>query len=174
MEHNVTLRDQRTVTIRTLQPQDKDKLHHMYNTMTPQALRYSMHPYTPNLIRTWINNRNNLISLVAEHNNNIIGYAEIQKHPTPRLKGITDLNIYLHQDYHQQGLGTAMLIHLLNQAQQQNIHKVNLQVVADNHPAIRLFQKLGFQPEGRIRHAFHNNGKYLDIIPMGKIINKKT
>jgi putative acetyltransferase len=66
-----------------------------------------------------------------------------------------------------------MLIHLLNKAQQQNIHKVNLQVVADNHPAIRLFQKLGFEPEGRIRHAFHNNGKYLDIIPMGKIINKK-
>ena len=173
MEHTVTLRDRRTITIRTLQPQDKDKLHHMYQSMSPEALRYSMVPYTPDRIRTWINNRNNLISLVAEHDENIIGYAEIQKHTNQRLKGITDLNIYLHQDYHQQGLGTAMLIHLLNQAQQQNIHKVNLQVVADNHPAIRLFQKLGFEPEGRIRHAFYNNGKYLDIIPMGKILNIK-
>lgn len=146
----------------------------MYRSMSPEALRYSMVPYTPDRIRTWIDNRNNLISLVAEHDENIIGYAEIQKHTNQSLKGITDLNIYLHQDYHQQGLGTAMLIHLLNQAQQQNIHKVNLQVVADNHPAIRLFQKLGFEPEGRIRHAFYNNGKYLDIIPMGKIINIKN
>jgi putative acetyltransferase len=172
MEHKVTLSDNRQVTIRTLEPEDKDKLHQMYRTMSEEALQYSMAPYTPDRIRSWIDNHHNLISLVAEDQNLIIGYGEIQKHVEPTKMGTSHLNIYLHQDYHHRGLGTAMLIHLLKQAQEHNIHKVNLEVVADNTPAVQLFKKHGFQAEGRIRDAFHKDGQYYDIIPMGKILNK--
>lgn len=172
MEHKLVLKDRDSVTIRNLQLSDKDNLYQMYDTMSQEALRYSIAPYSKDRIKTWLDMEQDLISIVAENNDRLVGYAEIQKQTHPHQLGICHLNIYLHQDYQGKGLGTFMMTHLLNQAQHQNIHKINLEVVADNIPALQLFKKFGFEPEGRIRDGFNHNGEYLDVIPMGKILNK--
>jgi hypothetical protein len=61
MEKTVTLRDGRRVHIRPLQEEDGEGLHGMYQSMSPDALRWSMAPYTEETIDRWIGNLPNLI-----------------------------------------------------------------------------------------------------------------
>ena len=174
MEKTATLRDGRRVHIRPLHEEDGEGLHGMYQSMSPDALRWSMAPYTEETIDRWIGNLPNLISLVAVHNDDIVGYASVQKFTHPRLAGTGDLNIYIHQDYQGAGLGTALMVILLNAANEHSLHRINLEVVADNETAVHLFRKFGFNMEGRKVDAYKAmNGGLHDILLMGKTLNRE-
>lgn len=48
-----------------------------------------------------------------------------------------------------------------------NLHRIWLQVRADNVPALKLYQRLGFVEEGRLRQAAFKQGAYVDLLQMG-------
>jgi RimJ/RimL family protein N-acetyltransferase len=48
-----------------------------------------------------------------------------------------------------------------------NLHKVYLRVFSFNNRAIKLYEKIGFQYEGRSRESIFREGKWHDIIHMG-------
>jgi [ribosomal protein S5]-alanine N-acetyltransferase len=48
-----------------------------------------------------------------------------------------------------------------------NIRKVSLAVYENNPAAIKLYEKLGFQHEGRLRNHIFEGGKYFDKLYMG-------
>ena len=173
MERTVTLRDDRRVHIRPLEESDREGLHGMYQSMSDDALRWSMAPYTEETIDRWIGNLPNLISLVAVHGGGIVGYASVHKFTHPRLAGTGDLNIYIHQDYQGAGLGTALMVMLLNSANEHSLHRINLEVVADNETAVHLFRKFGFNVEGRRVEAYKSqDGGLYDVLLMGKTLNQ--
>ena len=167
----VKLKDGREVTIRFLTANDKEALFQMFSSMSSEALKWSMAPYTLEVIQRWINNIKNLIPLVAEYNNRIVGYASIYKFQHPRRKGIEDLAIYLHQDFHNVGLGTAMMKKLLQLAKEHKMHKLELYVVEDNKVAVALYKKFGFKIEGISKDSFFgSDGKYHNMIHMGLLL----
>lgn len=47
-----------------------------------------------------------------------------------------------------------------------NLHRVHLEVLAHNEHARHLYRSLGFQEEGRLRHAAFIGGEWADLIPM--------
>jgi len=166
------LKDGRQVTLRFLSIDDKDKLFEMFSSMSEKALRWSMAPYTMESIERWINNLPNLIPLVAEQKARVVGYAVIFKFPHQRRKGIGDLAIYLHQNFHNVGLGTAMTERLLKLATKEKMHRIALTVIKENKIALTLYEKFGFQVEGTSKDAFYGpDGKYHDIINMGLILH---
>lgn len=57
----------------------------------------------------------------------------------------------------------AMLAHAFNDL---NLHRVHLSVLAENHRAIRLYQKVGFRAEGTLEQAVFKNGAYRDVVLM--------
>jgi len=165
------LKDKREVTLRFLKADDKNGLYHLFSSMSDEALEWSMAPYTIERIQRWINNIQNLIPLVAEYKNKIVGYASIYKFPHPRRKGVGDLAIYLHQDFQNVGLGTAMTKKLLQLAKREKMHKIELQVVADNKIAIHLYEKFDFKTEGISEDSFlGHDRKYHDMIHLGLIL----
>jgi putative acetyltransferase len=166
------LKDNREVGVRFLSVDDKNGLFDMFASMSPKALEYSGAPYTVEIIERWINNLENMIAFVAEYAGKIVGYAIVYRPPHRSRKGIGDLAIYLHQDFHGVGLGTAMTKRLLEQAKKGGMHKIQLSVVAENLPAIRLYEKYGFKVEGTSEDAFFGfDGKYHDMILMGLILD---
>jgi len=166
------LKDGRAVILRFLAVEDRDGLFQLFSSMSNKALEWSMAPYTIEVIQRWIDNMQNLIPLVAEYNNKIVGYAAIYKFPHPRRKGIGDQLIYLHQDFHNVGLGTAMTEKLLQLAKKEEMHKIELYVVTDNKVAIHLYKKFGFQIEGISRDSFYGfDGKYYNMVKMGLILD---
>jgi RimJ/RimL family protein N-acetyltransferase len=79
--------------------------------------------------------------------------------------------MYLHQDFHNVGLGAAMLPKLLELARREGLHRVGLTVVAENARAVRLYEKFGFKVEGVLKDAyFGEDGKYHDELAMALIL----
>jgi len=122
---NVKLKDGREATVRFLTLEDKEKLGEMFASMSDEALKWGMPPYTREVIERWMSNLPNLIPLVAEHSNRIVGYASIFKYTHPRRKGIGDIGMYIHQYFQNVGLGTAILNHLLEIAKRQGMHRIS-------------------------------------------------
>jgi putative acetyltransferase len=170
------LKDGRIVKIRKFRISDKEKLIEMYESLSDEAVRWGLPPYNrERLEKGWLSNLQNLIAIVAFYKDKIVGHAQIFKFPNPRRKGTGDLIIYLHQDFHNVGLGTAMLTKLIELANEEGLHRVGLDVIADNKPAIRLYQKFGFKVEGVKKEAyFGEDGKYHDELVMGLILASST
>ncbi|MGH7692961.1 MAG: GNAT family N-acetyltransferase [Candidatus Dormibacteria bacterium] len=47
------------------------------------------------------------------------------------------------------------------------LHRLSLDVIADNQPAIALYRSLGFAEEGRLRERVHRDGRFSDLVHMG-------
>jgi diamine N-acetyltransferase len=84
------------------------------------------------------------INLVIIHNDQVVGYGEIMKSPDMRDG---ELKIHIHGDYQGAGLGTAMMIMLVHEATDEQLHSIHLKVDTSNLRAIHLFRKSGFIEE---------------------------
>lgn len=169
----VELKDGREITLRLLEPSDADKLLDMFSTMSDKALEWGMPPYTKETIDRWMSNIENLIPLIAVLNEKIVGYASVFRHMRSRERGVSDMGIYLHQDFHGVGLGTAMTEIILSIAKQQGLHRIGLRVVEDNIAAVKLYKKLGFMIEGTMHDAYYGvDGKYHNMLVMGIVFHE--
>jgi diamine N-acetyltransferase len=66
-----------------------------------------------------------------------------------------------------QGLGTDVLRTLLRFGfEEMNLNRISLRVFAGNERAVHLYEKVGFQHEGRWRQAEFRYGRYHDLLWM--------
>jgi len=166
------LKNGKEVTLRFRRINDVNNLFLMFSSMSEKALEWSMAPYTKDRIEGWMNDLPNLIPLVSEYQGKIVGHAVIHKFPHERRKGTGELAVYLHDDFQNVGLGTAMTKRLLKLAKKEKMHRIELSVVAENKIALHLYEKCGFQIEGVSKDDFYGrDGKYHDVINMGLILS---
>lgn len=144
---NIKLGDGRHIVLRQFRIEDKDRLVRMYASLSNEALRWGLPPYTQERIERWFGNLQNRIAMVALEGDRIVGHAQISKLAHPRRRGTADVLIYLHQDFHGVGLGSAMLARLLELARRDGLHRLNVNVIAENSASVRLFEKFGFKVE---------------------------
>lgn len=72
------------------------------------------------------------------------------------------------KDYWSKGYGTDAMLTLLRFGfDQMNLHRIDLEVMADNARAQACYRKCGFVEEGRLRHARYQQGRYIDQLVMG-------
>jgi RimJ/RimL family protein N-acetyltransferase len=72
------------------------------------------------------------------------------------------------RDYWGRGYGTDAVQTLTAWAfDTLNLNRVFLRVFADNARAIRCYEKVGYQHEGRLRQHNYHNGAYRDVLLMG-------
>jgi RimJ/RimL family protein N-acetyltransferase len=72
------------------------------------------------------------------------------------------------RDYWGRGYGTDALQTLVAWGfYTLNLNRVQLRVFEDNPRAIRCYEKVGFQTEGRLRQGDYANGAYRDVLLMG-------
>jgi RimJ/RimL family protein N-acetyltransferase len=78
------------------------------------------------------------------------------------------LHIFLSGTEHRgKGYGRQAVQLLLQHAfAQLNLHRIELMVLADNLPAIRAYERCGFQTEGRLRQNVFKRGAYADSLIM--------
>jgi len=50
-----------------------------------------------------------------------------------------------------------------------NLHRVELEVFPENLRAIRVYERVGFQHEGRRREGIYRAGRYSDVLGMGML-----
>mgnify|MGYP000853344035 CR=1 FL=1 len=72
------------------------------------------------------------------------------------------------KDYWSKGFGREAFKLLLDFAfKELNLHKVYLRVFSFNERAIKLYQNLGFDEEGKLKEQLYRDGNWHDIIFMG-------
>lgn len=172
-KRSVKLKDQREVTLRLLLPEDKEQLLSMVASFSVDALMWSNPPYDEEKVNRWMSGTKSGLSIVAIFENRLVGIAAIYQFPRPRQKGIGDMMIYIHQDFHGVGLGTVMTENLLVLARNKGLHRIGLEVVQENEAAVRLYKKLGFEIEGILKDAYYGaDKKYHNILVMGVLLSK--
>jgi len=74
---------------------------------------------------------------------------------------------------HEQGYGAEAISWAVNWAFKfANVHKVEIQALSYNERARHLYQKLGFNLEGKKREVVYFDRKYHDVIEFGMLESK--
>ena len=100
----------------------------------------------------------------------VIGSAGLQVCTNPRMRHVGTLGMLVHTEFQNQGIGTALMKTVLELADNWlMLVRVELEVFADNQRAIRLYEKLGFETEGRKRMSCVRSGRYADELLMARL-----
>jgi putative acetyltransferase len=112
--------------------------------------------------------RYNLVAVAGEQ---VVGLLGIDTFPNkPRRRHAGTFGISVHDDWQGKGVGASLMKACLNMADNWlNLHRLELEVYADNEAAIRLYEKCGFEREGLMREHAFRDGVYVDSIMMARL-----
>ena len=79
----------------------------------------------------------------------------------------SEISIYLHHDYHGQGLGSLLAKWMIVQAPTLGIYNIVALVFAHNKPSLGLFYKLGFEQWGYMPQVCDMQGFIADVVMLG-------
>lgn len=109
--------------------------------------------------------------LLAERDGQVLGSAGL--HPVGaqvRRRHAMALGISVSAASQGQGIGNALMVALLDYADNwAQVLRIELTVYDDNERAIKLYERHGFQHEGRHRAFALRNGVYVDALAMARL-----
>ena len=109
-------------------------------------------------------------TLVAELSEKVVGHITLFMTTKVRDRHCAGLGIAIHPEAQGKGIGKALIQEVINQADNWlNLVRLELEVHADNHSAIALYERVGFQLEGTKRLSTFKAGKYIDMLLMSRI-----
>lgn len=115
--------------------------------------------------------KHNLAQYYAIKDGIVIGWCDILPNDIEGLRHVGNLGMGLLSEYRGKGLGSRLLERTIEHAHIKNgIEKVELEVLESNINAIQLYSKYGFSQEGRKVKSRKLDGKYDNMILMGKFI----
>lgn len=101
----------------------------------------------------------------------VIGSLTLDGKQRKAMRHCAELGICVRADYRGQGVGRALMERSIAWARESGvIRRIELQVLARNTIAIQLYEKLGFQHEGRHPRAVYRDEQYLDNLTMGLLL----
>ncbi|MEC5424594.1 GNAT family protein [Virgibacillus sp. C22-A2] len=122
-----------------------------------------------NMIDT-LSKQNNSVVFVAEESNQLIGYLIAVGGQARKNKHSAYIVIGIISEYHGKGIGTSMFGKLEHWAMNHGIHRLELTVITENLPGIRLYEKMGFKKEGMKENSLYTNGRYVNEYYMSKLL----
>jgi phosphinothricin acetyltransferase len=81
----------------------------------------------------------------------------------PAYKYSIEHSVYVHKDHRGEGIGLALLSHLIAAAKEQNYHCMVGGIDTANAASIAMHEKLGFRHAGTIKQAGFKFGRWLDL-----------
>ena len=171
--------DNKTLETRCASIRDAKNLIDAYKTACTETRNLSREPDEFNIsldiervyIRT-MNDAPRQVLLLAVVDGEIAGSADIvQVSSLMRDKHRCSLGIMLKNKFTGLGVGTILITELFELAKQLEYEQVELNVVANNLGARKLYEKLGFEQTGLIPHGQkYKDGSYDDIVSMIKFL----
>ena len=108
--------------------------------------------------------------LVAVAQGRVMGTARLRVWSEARFRHSANLTISVHDDARGRGIGAALMRALLARADGElGIVRIQLEVDHDNGAAIALYEKMGFQVEGRLRAFKRRDGDLIDALLMARV-----
>ncbi len=122
---------------------DREKLIEMYESFSPDNRCLGLPPSTRIAIEKWVDFlAERGFGIVAETNGRIVGHCVIV--PTEDGRKV-DLSIFVHQNYHDRGIGQALLRSIIDYAKKVGFEGITLVTERTNTRAVHVYKKLGFR-----------------------------
>ena len=114
--------------------------------------------WNENILKEEFNNPNSLYLVAKNEDNIIVAFAGIWK----ILDEVHITNIAVRKDFRNQGIGSKIFENLLKLVDIKYVNSITLEVSENNIPAIKLYEKLGFEKvEFRKNYYGNNNGEII-------------
>lgn len=110
-----------------------------------------------------------LAVMVAVVDGTAVGWLSCEHSPVGRV----ELGMGVVAAWRGQGIGSALMTEAVAWSRQRGAHKIVLSLWPHNRAARALYEKFGFEVEGRRRrHWRRNNGELWDDLVMGKVLDE--
>ncbi len=115
--------------------------------------------------------RDRLVTLVADEGGEIVGYTTLVLGKSKKFQG----NVYLVsaavcESMRGRGIGTKLFNEAERYARTRSARRIELDVFARNEGAVKLYERLGYEVEGRKRKAVSSPMGDDDLIFMAKLL----
>jgi L-phenylalanine/L-methionine N-acetyltransferase len=109
------------------------------------------------------------IAIAATIGDTLVGQAEITPFKGRRAHAAS-LGICVHDAWHRRGIGRVLMAELVDLADNWlGLRRLELHVFADNHAALALYRKFGFEIEAHQRGAVLRRGVLIDCYFMARL-----
>jgi len=116
-----------------------------------------------------------LLFALSEDNVNVVGSLGFQAGKQARTRHAGIFGVGVAREWRGVGVGSALIERLLAWAEEHpEIKRIGLDVFANNSGAYTLYQRFGFQEEGRRPGAIRMGARRLDAIQMGLLLPPKS
>lgn len=110
------------------------------------------------------------IFLVATVDSRIVGFSRCEGNSLKRFAHKVEFGVCVLQAYWGHHIGQNLLKESIVWADASGIQKISLNVLEANSSAIKLYQKLGFEVEGILKHdKILSDGQFYNTIIMGRL-----
>lgn len=116
------------------------------------------------VLKDELTSKNSTYFVVKNKENKILGFAGIKI----ILDEAEIMNIVTKKDCRNQGIGKLLLNRIILEAKNINIRKINLEVNENNTIAIHIYEKFGFNKDGKRKNYYQDQNAIL----MSKILEK--
>lgn len=104
---------------------------------------------------------------VFEENENILGWVSISPVSSRDVyKGVGEVSIYVHPDAQGKGVGSQLLLHLIEQAKLSGYWMLQSSIFEENFASIQLHEKSGFNVVGLRKGIARRNEQWINTILM--------
>lgn len=155
--------------IRKAEEKDIEALLYIYNyEVLNSTSTFDLNAKTEGRWTQWFyaHNIDNHPLIVAEVEGVVAGYASLSPYREKEAyKSTVELSVYVHKDYRQRGVATALMNEIIRMAKDDDtIHTVVSVITSENDVSVQLHHKMGFTYCGTIHQVGTKFGRYLDII----------
>ncbi|XTZ38695.1 N-acetyltransferase [Salmonella enterica] len=111
--------------------------------------------------------RRHLVACIEEK---VVGHLVLDVEQNPRRGHVATFGISVSSDFHQRGVGSALVLEMVNLCDNWlRIERIELTVFVDNPGALALYRKFGFEIEGTGKNYALRNGEYVDAWLMARL-----
>ena len=109
-------------------------------------------------------------NLVAVAGDKVVGMFSLKAFTRPRRQHAGSIGMSVHEDWHGKGVGGALMRAGLDLADNWlGLTRIELEVYTDNEPAVRLYERFGFEREGLLRRHAYRDGRFVDSYVMARL-----
>lgn len=157
-----------TIAIRPYHPEDADQVRAFFLAVPERDRAFFKEDVTDERVIAQRVAGDGVV-LLAVDGGGVVAFVSLSP-GVARASHVADLRLVVADSARRRGLGRRLAQEILVEALRHGFLKVTVDVAADNQPAINMFRRLGFDPEGLLRgHLRDGRGELRDVVALAHL-----
>lgn len=161
-------------TVRLATPEDAEAISRIYNQgIEDRVATLETELRTPEERRRWLAGRSprHPVIVAEDEHGEVVGWGSLNVfNPRDSYRFVADFSVYAERSHRGKGVGTALLMRLIELGREHGFHKLALSAFPSNTGGMALYAKFGFRTVGVYKEQGLLDGQWVDTIVMEKLL----